>query len=98
MSVTINGHRSVLLQPTSAFDLASGADPSVLGDTTPTLPAELRADVAEAYRLLEEMCAMDIPAVAVRSSAVDEDGRDASFAGQHETFLNVAGVDALMDA
>ena len=61
----------------------------------PTLPAELRADVAEAYRLLEEMCAMEVPAVAVRSSAVDEDGSDASFAGQHETFLNVAGVDGL---
>src|SRR5437764_8344962 len=83
---------------TSAFDLASGADAPVDGDTAPTLPAELRADVAEAYRLLEEMCAMDIPAVAVRSSAVDEDGSDASFAGQHETFINVAGVDGLMDA
>src|ERR671935_288401 len=41
---------------------------------------------------------VEAPAVAVRSSAVDEDGRDASFAGQHETFLNVAGVDALVDA
>ena len=31
--------------------------------------------------------------LAVRSSAVDEDGKDASFAGQHLTLLNVANVD-----
>ena len=29
--------------------------------------------------------------LAVRSSAVDEDGADASFAGQHLTLLNVRG-------
>ena len=33
--------------------------------------------------------------LAVRSSAVDEDGADASFAGQHLTLLNVPTVDAL---
>ena len=37
----------------------------------------------------------DQPAVAVRSSAVDEDGAEASFAGQHETYLNVVGADAV---
>src|SRR5262245_17315094 len=36
--------------------------------------------------------------LAVRSSAVDEDGADASFAGQHMTLLNVPGVDAVADA
>lgn len=36
--------------------------------------------------------------VAVRSSAVDEDSADASFAGQHDTVLNVVGVRALADA
>jgi len=35
---------------------------------------------------------------AVRSSAVDEDGADASFAGQHLTLLNVPTVDALPSA
>jgi len=38
------------------------------------------------------------PRVAVRSSAVDEDSPDASFAGQHDTFLNVAGAEGLLDA
>ena len=35
---------------------------------------------------------------AVRSSAVDEDGANASFAGQHETYLNIVGADAIMEA
>jgi pyruvate,water dikinase len=36
--------------------------------------------------------------VAVRSSAIGEDSADASFAGQHDTFLNVRGRDAVLDA
>jgi pyruvate,water dikinase len=36
--------------------------------------------------------------VAVRSSAIDEDGALTSFAGVHETFLNVRGDDALLTA
>jgi pyruvate,water dikinase len=36
--------------------------------------------------------------LAVRSSAVDEDGADASFAGQHLTLLNVRGHDELTSA
>ena len=36
--------------------------------------------------------------LAVRSSAVDEDGAEASFAGQHITLLNVTGMDAVADA
>lgn len=34
-------------------------------------------------------------AVAVRSSAVGEDGATASFAGQHDTFLGIRGADAV---
>ena len=34
--------------------------------------------------------------VAVRSSAVSEDGAAASFAGQQETYLNVHGIDAVL--
>ncbi len=37
-------------------------------------------------------------AVAVRSSAIGEDGASASFAGQHATFLNVRGLDEILSA
>ena len=57
-----------------------------------TVPPQLLAEVAAAYDLLEER------RVAVRSSAVDEDGEAHSFAGQHETFLNVEGIDAVAAA
>ena len=40
----------------------------------------------------------DRPAVAVRSSATAEDSADASFAGQHETRLNVKGAGAVVAA
>ncbi|WP_214367862.1 PEP/pyruvate-binding domain-containing protein [Pseudonocardia sp. H11422] len=39
----------------------------------------------------------DVP-VAVRSSATAEDLPDASFAGQQDTYLNVVGADAVLDA
>jgi pyruvate,water dikinase len=51
--------------------------------------------IAAAVR--SEYSALDSP-VAVRSSATAEDLPDASFAGQHDTFLNVTGVDAVLDA
>ena len=41
--------------------------------------------------------AADVP-VAVRSSATAEDQSDASFAGQHDTYLNVRGEAAVLDA
>ncbi|MBN1920876.1 MAG: PEP/pyruvate-binding domain-containing protein [Anaerolineae bacterium] len=54
--------------------------------------------LAAAYARLGERCGSDRPRVAVRSSAVDEDGQEASFAGQHETYLNVMGADAVAEA
>src|SRR4051812_17098713 len=52
-----------------------------------------RGAVVDAYRALAERCGVEDPPVAVRSSAIDEDGAAASFAGQHDTFLNVSGAD-----
>jgi phosphoenolpyruvate synthase/pyruvate phosphate dikinase len=48
--------------------------------------------VAAAYTKLGQ------PPVAVRSSAIDEDGDEHSFAGQHETYLNIIGKEAVLDA
>jgi pyruvate,water dikinase len=54
----------------------------------------LRQQVAESYRQLEAEYGAKV-AVAVRSSATAEDLPTASFAGQHDSFLNVRGADAL---
>jgi phosphoenolpyruvate synthase/pyruvate phosphate dikinase len=60
--------------------------------------SEARDLVVSAYAALAERCGEPEPAVAVRSSAADEDGAAASFAGQHETYLNVVGAEAVADA
>lgn len=59
--------------------------------------AHIRQAVADAYRELEQEYG-PAPAVAVRSSATAEDLPTASFAGQHESFLNVRGVDKVFEA
>jgi pyruvate,water dikinase len=58
---------------------------------------ELRDATAAAYAELERQYGKNI-AVAVRSSATAEDLPTASFAGQHESFLNVQGRGALFEA
>lgn len=60
--------------------------------------ASLAQTIEQAYQRLGDRCGSSQPAVAVRSSALDEDGTDASFAGQHDTYLNIRGADALVDA
>jgi len=62
------------------------------------LPEAFADQIRAAYRLLAENTQTADPAVAVRSSATAEDLPDASFAGQHETFLNIRGEKALVDA
>ncbi len=54
--------------------------------------------MALTYTRLGEKCGMPAPSVAVRSSAVDEDGATASFAGQHESYLNIIGAEAVTEA
>ncbi|HLG57572.1 MAG TPA: phosphoenolpyruvate synthase [Vicinamibacterales bacterium] len=63
--------------------------------TEAELPGDLRDAIVSAYQLLGHGEPVD---VAVRSSATAEDLPDASFAGQQETYLNVRGQAALLDA
>ncbi len=58
----------------------------------------LAQDLAQAYAHLGQRCGLSEPPVAVRSSAVDEDGLSASLAGQYESYLNVIGAKALRTA
>ena len=58
------------------------------------LPGEVASAIVSAYATLPGRD----PAVAVRSSATAEDLPEASFAGQQETYLNVSGASALLDA
>lgn len=60
------------------------------------LPAELEAEVTEAYAQLSASYAEHNIDVAVRSSATAEDLPDASFAGQQESFLNIRGELSLL--
>jgi len=57
----------------------------------------LTQEIADGYRGLESKCGAGV-AVAVRSSATAEDLPNASFAGQHESFLNVRGETAVIEA
>jgi pyruvate,water dikinase len=61
-------------------------------------PDDIARDITARYRDLSSKAGHDDLAVAVRSSATAEDLPDASFAGQQETFLNVVGEAALLDA
>ena len=61
------------------------------------LPDEHESLLDESYA---ELCTLagvpDVP-VAVRSSATSEDSPDASFAGEHDTYLWVCGIDAVRE-
>jgi len=61
-----------------------------------TANKNIRVAIEQAYLKLERQYGNDV-AVAVRSSATAEDLPNASFAGQHESFLNVRGADGLFE-
>jgi len=61
------------------------------------LPADLVAEISAAYTLLKAEYG-EHATVAVRSSATAEDLPTASFAGRHESFLNISGEAKLLDA
>lgn len=61
-------------------------------------PGDLARAISDAYRDLCARIGRADTAVAVRSSATAEDLPDASFAGQQESYLNIRGEAALLDA
>lgn len=75
-----------------AFDKCSDKIRALILDTA--ISEDIAKDIRAAYAGLEDA---NLP-VAVRSSANAEDLPDFSFAGQQETFLNVRGEDAVVEA
>ena len=110
-AITANAYRHFLahnaLEPLMQAELArldAGAPLAEVGQTIRsaiaggTLPDDLATAIRTAYAELNRRGGLNEAPVAVRSSATAEDLPDASFAGQQETFLNVIGVDALLEA
>lgn len=109
-AITADGYSAVLAQrdvATRLREALDGVQPEDIDDLgrraaaaraiirSAGIPATLAAEIRTAYRALGAGRGI---AVAVRSSATAEDLPDASFAGQQETFLNVRGEEALIEA
>ncbi|UGS34397.1 PEP/pyruvate-binding domain-containing protein [Capillimicrobium parvum] len=62
------------------------------------VPDRIRDAIVEAYRDLGAALGTENPAVAVRSSAVAEDGDAASFAGEYESYLWIRGEEEVVAA
>jgi pyruvate,water dikinase len=111
-AITADGYRHVLesaqawaplhaalddLKPDDVADLARRAKRAREIVYGAGLPQDLADEIRGAYRRLREEYGPDM-SLAVRSSATAEDLPNASFAGQHETFLNIHGDESLLDA
>src|SRR5437588_9423546 len=60
-------------------------------------PADFEREIKSYYQELEDHTSSTM-SFAVRSSATAEDLPEASFAGQQETFLNIRGIDNILEA
>jgi len=93
------------LQPgiLAALEVVDVAQPATLDAASQTIGelfsrAQTPPDVASAIALAYASLAGSSPVVAVRSSATAEDLPDLSFAGQQDTYLNVEGYGAVLEA
>jgi pyruvate,water dikinase len=62
------------------------------------VPEEIEKEIIKNYKILSKESGEEWTDVAVRSSATAEDLPDASFAGQQETYLNIRGEKAILEA
>ena len=85
----------------ATLDRESYSNLTTIGKTARTilleskLPGSLQEAIIVAYR---DLCGKEDDEMAVRSSATAEDLPNASFAGQHESYLNIKGEKALLEA
>ena len=85
------------LNPDDVADLASRARKAREIIYAAPLPEDLEQQILDAFAQLQQQYGEDL-SVAVRSSATAEDLPTASFAGQQDTYLNIRGDQALLDA
>ena len=85
------------LVPSDLDDLARRAHRARQIVAQAALPGDLVAEITAAHAALCEEYGPAL-SMAVRSSATAEDLPDASFAGQHESYLNISGLNHLLDA
>jgi pyruvate,water dikinase len=85
------------LDPSDTEDLARRGKQARHLIYSAVLPGDLRQEILDAYRELQSEYGPGLT-VAVRSSATAEDMPTASFAGQHESYLNVHGDEMLLDS
>ena len=97
---TVRGHPEVRQAVVGLLGEVDLADPAALEELSAAIRRRIEqvplddavaAAVASAYTELCERCQLDAVPVAVRSSATSEDLPDASFAGEHDTYLWVRG-------
>jgi pyruvate,water dikinase len=111
-AVTAQAYRAVLDQAGAwprLHDVLDGLDPANVDDLArraraareivygAPLPPQLADQIGQAYERLVAEYGEQLT-VAVRSSATAEDLPGASFAGQHDTYLNVGGVARVLDS
>lgn len=91
------GKAAALSQLAAKFPVPPGFCLSAAALSTILSPC-LAAEIAAAYSELGRRCGVAVPVVAVRSSALGEDGPEASFAGQFESYLNISGTEEVLSA
>lgn len=112
-AVTADAYTEILSRSGTAQklkELLAGLDPADVDDLSRRaakaralvrsagMPWEVESEIRKFYRQLSKDAGVVDLDVAVRSSATAEDLPDASFAGQQETFLNVHGEEAVLEA
>src|SRR5438045_9041864 len=105
-ATTVGGKTANLGRLATSFRVPPGfcLDVAAFDELRPALDgdaaarARLRELVAASYADLARRVGEPEPRVAVRSSAIREASGDASYAGQHETVLDVGGGDEIVAA
>ncbi|MTI67341.1 MAG: phosphoenolpyruvate synthase [Firmicutes bacterium] len=61
------------------------------------IPKDIKEDIVNSYKDFSEKVNVKNPDVAIRSSATAEDLPDASFAGQQDTYLEISGIEEVLN-